>query len=95
MARGVEDLQIEYQTAAGVPPVAGAWDNQPPVAVTGAWNSIVRRVRITLSARANAPNLQGASRAAGVAQDAVRGQLSTVITPRTAFQELQMGSQIR
>jgi hypothetical protein len=88
VARGVEDLQIEYQADA-------AWDNQPPVAITGAWNSIVRRVRITLSARANAPNLQGASRAAGVAQNAVRGQLSTVITPRAAFQELQMGSQIR
>ena len=88
VARGVEDLQIEYQADA-------AWDNQPPVAITGAWNRIVRRVRITLSARANAPNLQGASRAAGVAQNAVRGQLSTVITPRAAFQELQMGSQIR
>ena len=88
MARGIEDLQIEYQADA-------AWDNQPPVAITGAWNSLVRRVRITLSARANAPNLQGASRAAGVASNAVRGQLSTVVTPRAAFQELQMGSQIR
>lgn len=95
VARGIEDLQIEYQTATGTPPVAGAWENQPPTVTSGDWNSLVRRVRITLSARANAPNLQGATTAAGVPVDAVRGQLSTVVTPRAAFQELQIGSQIR
>ncbi len=95
VARGIEDLQIEYQAATGAPPVAGAWDNQPPAVTSGDYNSLVRRVRITLSARATAPNLQGATTAAGVAVDAVRGQLSAVITPRAAFQELQMGSQIR
>jgi hypothetical protein len=65
------------------------------VVTSGDYNSLVRRVRITLSARATAPNLQGATRAAGVAVDAVRGQLSAIITPRAAFQELQMGNQIR
>ena len=88
VARGIEDFQVEYQAA-------GAWDNQPPAVTAGDWNSLVRRVRITLSARASAQNLQGATTAAGAAPDAVRGQLSTVITPRAAFQELQMGSQIR
>ena len=88
VARGIEDLQVEYQTT-------GAWANQPPVATQGDWTSLVRRVRVTLSARATAPNLQGAATGGGGAPTAVRGQLSTVITPRTAFQELQMGSQIR
>lgn len=88
VARGIEDLQVEYQAA-------GAWDNQPPVAITGTWTTLVRRVRITLSARAALPNLQGATTAAGGAPNAVRGQLSTVVTPRAAFEELQMGNQIK
>jgi hypothetical protein len=65
------------------------------VSTTNDWTSIVRQVRITLSARAAAANLQGQTTAAGGAPNAVRGQLSTTITPRAAFQELQMGSQIQ
>ena len=54
----------------------------------------MRQVRITLSARASAANLQGET-AAGGGPDAVRGQLATVVTPRAAFNELQMGGQIQ
>jgi prepilin-type N-terminal cleavage/methylation domain-containing protein len=89
VARGIEDLQIEYRGGAGV------WQNDPPIATTNDWTSLVRQVRITLSARATAPNLQGQTRAGGGAPDAVRGQLQTVVTPRAAFLELQMGSQIQ
>ena len=39
------------------------------------------------------PNLQGETAGAGGAPDAVRGQLSTDVAPRAAFNELQMGSQ--
>ncbi len=83
VARGIEDMQIEYLDGTGV------WANSPPLSVPGSWDSIVRRVRISLSARASAANLQGATTVAG-GPDAVRGQLATVITPRAAFQELQM-----
>jgi prepilin-type N-terminal cleavage/methylation domain-containing protein len=89
VARGIEDLQVEYM------PGDLLWHNQPPVSTTNDWTSIVRQVRITLSARAAAANLQGQTTAAGGAPNAVRGQLSTTITPRAAFQELQMGSQIQ
>jgi prepilin-type N-terminal cleavage/methylation domain-containing protein len=89
VARGIEDLQIEYL------PGDLAWHNQPPLSTTNDWNSLVRQVRITLSARASAVNLQGQTTAGGGAPNAVRGQLGTTITPRAAFQELQMGGQIQ
>jgi hypothetical protein len=90
VARGIEDLQIEYRF--GVP--APAWANRPPPSTTDDWSSLVREVRISLSARAGAPNLQGQTNAPN-APAAVRGQLVTVVAPRAAFNELQMGSQIQ
>ena len=91
VARGIEDLQIEYQAGAN----ATVWTNRPPLVVTNTWDSLVRQVRITLSARAQAPNLQGAQRAGGTGPDAVRGQLTTVVVPRQAFNELQIDKQIQ
>ena len=84
VARGIEDLQIEYFDG------NGAWQNQPPVSVPGDWNSLVRRVRISLSARVSALNLAGESAGGAAGPQAVRGQLSTVVTPRASFFELQM-----
>jgi len=91
VARGIEDLQVEYQ--AGADPAA--WTNRPPTVVSDAWDSLVRQVRITLSARAAAANLQGETTSAGAGPRAVRGQLSTVVAPRTALNELQMQQKIK
>ena len=55
---------------------------------------MVREVRITISARVSAPNLQGETTSEG-GPDAVRGQLTTVVAPRAALNELQMGGQIQ
>jgi prepilin-type N-terminal cleavage/methylation domain-containing protein len=92
VARGIEDLQLEYRAGA---PDLGAWSNQPPVSAATDWNTLVREVRITLSARATAVNVAGQTDAGGGAPQAVRGQLVTVVAPRAAFGELQMGSQIQ
>jgi prepilin-type N-terminal cleavage/methylation domain-containing protein len=89
VARGIEDLQIEYM------PGDNLWHNRPPLSVPDDYASLVRQVRITLSARASAANLAGQTTAGGGAPVAVRGQLSTTVTPRAAFNELQMGSQIQ
>lgn len=89
VARGIEDMQVEYRDGNGV------WSNQPPVVITNDWTTLVRQVRITLSARATAINLQGETTAGGGAPNAIRGQLTSVIVPRPTFNELQMGSQIR
>jgi hypothetical protein len=88
VARGIEDLQVEYQseTAPGVV----AWANEPPISILDNWTTLVRQVRITLSARATAANLQGETTAAGGAPNAVRGRLATVVAPRAAFTDLQM-----
>jgi prepilin-type N-terminal cleavage/methylation domain-containing protein len=92
VARGIEDLQIQYFAGA-----AGPWADAPPVVTSGTYDSLVRQVRIRLSARAAAANLSGEQNVAagGTGPRAVRGQLSTVVTPRAAFDELQMGGQIR
>jgi prepilin-type N-terminal cleavage/methylation domain-containing protein len=89
VARGIEDLQLEYLAGDGL------WRNRPPLSVANSWTTLVRRVRITLSARVTAANLQGESVAGGAGPDAVRGQLITEVAPRAAFNELQIGGQIQ
>jgi hypothetical protein len=83
VARGIEELQVQYLTTAGV------WSNTPPISMANDWTTLVQKVRITLSARTSAANLLGQSTAAG-GPNAVRGQLITEITPRAAFNEMQM-----
>jgi hypothetical protein len=89
IARGIEDLQIEYRAGDGV------WRNRPLPTAVDDWVSLVREVRITLSARASAANLQGQTMAEGAGEDAVRGQLTTVVAPRAAINELRIGGQIQ
>ena len=90
VARGIEDLQIEYMGGDNV------WRSQPPASVATDWTTLVRQVRITLSARATiGGNVQGQTQAGGGAPDAIRGQLSTTVTPRAAFFELMMGGRVR
>jgi hypothetical protein len=103
VARGIEDLQVEYQDG------LGNWTNTPPTAIpcgppgiTGgcatqaAFDAIVRQVRITLSARVVTQNLQGSQSAAGAgAPVRIRGQLVSIVQPRAAMTALEMGNQIR
>jgi hypothetical protein len=98
VARGIEDLQVEYMDG------GGAWSNRPSDLSAGGdacgvnpplpsnptcapqAASIVRQVRVTLSARSMAVNLQGETRDGNqtVGSEAIRGQLQAVITPRAA-----------
>jgi hypothetical protein len=88
IARGVEDLQVEYLNGAGWQDLpgtiscAGACD--PPD--QAALDSLVQRVRVRLSARALAANLAGQSTSA--VGNALRGQLATEIAPRAAVATL-------
>ena len=94
LALGVEDLQVEYLNAAG-------WQDQPGgiscatattacgdtcQAVATDFDTIVRRVRVRLSARALAANLTGQTTSA--VGNAPRGQLVTEIAPRPAVATL-------
>jgi len=89
VARGIEDLQVEYLDG------TAAWMNEPRAVTAGDWTSLVRRVRVTLSARVTAANLQGELQAGGAGPNAIRGQLVTEVSPRAALNELQMGNQFK
>jgi prepilin-type N-terminal cleavage/methylation domain-containing protein len=76
VARGIEDLQVEYLNG------SGEWTPTPGTVRSPSYETLVRQVRVTLSARALAPRLAGeTSSAAGTA---LRGQLTSVIAPRAA-----------
>lgn len=107
IARGIEDLQVEYlslnSVAAGTP-----WLNAPVLITDGAAagpGDIVTGVRVTLWARAigerpqvaNNPgdNLAGESRAAGNLVRAVRGSFVSSMAPRAAQEALAVTGQWR
>lgn len=103
VARGIEDLQVEYMDSGGVwmnAPNAAVPCAQPagPCTVVGSYDPIVRQVRVTLSARVvGSPGVvaQGASAAAGTGPVAIRGQLVSVTQPRPAVVALELGDQVR
>jgi prepilin-type N-terminal cleavage/methylation domain-containing protein len=79
VARGVEDMQVEYQ-------LGGAWQDTPGVVAAANFNTITQQVRVRLSARAESRNIQGATNAAGAGVPAaMRGQLVSVGVPRAAL----------
>jgi prepilin-type N-terminal cleavage/methylation domain-containing protein len=90
VARGIEDLQIRYRNGASWPNFVD--DPLPPVSCAGTCstptlsdlNTIVRDVQITVWSRAVAANLSGQTTAAG-GPNAVRGQLTTTVSPRAAL----------
>jgi hypothetical protein len=96
VARGIEDMQVQYLD--GTP----AWTDAPPAVNVGQvmsvpkiLTSVTRQVRVTLSARSLAPVLQGATNAGNAAApQALRGQLVSEITPRAAAVALQLGGAI-
>jgi type II secretory pathway pseudopilin PulG len=88
IARGIEDLQVQYQDGPAF--TANNWLGTPRVANAADVGTIVRRVRVTLSARALAINLQGES--ASAQGNAVRGRLVGITSPRGALINLQMAS---
>lgn len=86
VARGIEDLQVLYQTGTDAT-IAANWNPRPFTPQTGAPLTVVRRVRITLAARSMVEGLQGETESSGV--KAVRGQLVTEAAPREALLGLQ------
>jgi hypothetical protein len=87
VARGIEDLQVQYRNGTGV------WTDTPGAVTCPAGgpcppansNTIVREVRVTLTARALGANLQGASQPTTGAARAPRGQLTSTTSPRSAL----------
>jgi hypothetical protein len=84
VAKGIEDMQIRYFTD------AAQWQDSPGVVQAQQYNTIVRQVQITLSARSTAANLQGQT--TSPVGSAVRGQLVSIVSPRAAQLALQQGN---
>jgi hypothetical protein len=80
VARGIEDLQVEYRNG------TGAWSSSPGPIVAGDYSKLVREVRLTLTSRVvNEGILEGESVPTAGAARAVRGQLTTTLTPRAVL----------
>ncbi len=90
IARGIEDLQVEYENGADWQDMPGLTSCEPNCVTPGPaeYARLIRRVRVTLSARSTEGNLVGQTTSA--VGNAVRGQLSTDIAPRAANTTLQL-----
>lgn len=85
IARGIEDLQVQYTTLQN----STTWlDNAPavpapaPIVPLGNWDDLTQQVRVTLTARSEARNIQGAMNDSSGANARIRGNLTSTGTPR-------------
>lgn len=79
IARGIEDMQVDYM-------VNGAWVATPAAVAVNAPATVTTQVRVALSARSEAPNIQGAiNPQAGTSAARLRGRLVSVAVPRSAL----------
>lgn len=108
IARGIEDMQVQYQSGNQWPATPNTWlddpgtpscdsagcSNDPVAPLASDYQTVVQRVKITLSGRA----LGGGTGLGGLTQGAVtsarRGQLTTIISVRSALVNLQSGPHI-
>lgn len=88
LASGVEDLQVQYRLG----PTGADWVDAAPPVLPGRVETIVREVRLTLSARAVGGSGGAGQNLAGESDSAqgrgLRGRLTTVVTPRAALDAL-------
>jgi prepilin-type N-terminal cleavage/methylation domain-containing protein len=78
VARGIEDLQVQYTQANGtVSPGA-------PAVVANNWASLTTQVQVTLASRSEAPNVQGATTDANLGNK-MRGSLTWAGSPRSTL----------
>ena len=93
IARGIEDLQVQYENATGWQEEPGSIDCGAATGCTSPaqadYDRLVRRVRVRLSARVTESG-RFAGESTSAVGTAVRGQLSTEIAPRAAATTLQM-----
>jgi prepilin-type N-terminal cleavage/methylation domain-containing protein len=82
VARGIEDLQVQYTNA------AGASSNGAPAVVANNWGSLVTQVQVTLSSRSEARNVQGAT--GDAIGNRMRGSLTWAGSPRSTLMALAL-----
>jgi prepilin-type N-terminal cleavage/methylation domain-containing protein len=100
IARGIDDLQVEYTPAcdpAAVPPIPCVEQDNAPVVdrATPDYGTLTQSVKVTLSARSEAQNVAGeqlpaANAVAAGQRAALRGQLTSTGSPRAALTQLSV-----
>jgi prepilin-type N-terminal cleavage/methylation domain-containing protein len=91
LARGIENLQVEYLRADGDPNVAASWTANAPAVVSPQFPSLITQVRVRLAARSEARNIQGSTTSA-TGGSAIRGTLVSSASPRATLQNLTLAS---
>ncbi|HVR72200.1 MAG TPA: prepilin-type N-terminal cleavage/methylation domain-containing protein [Vicinamibacteria bacterium] len=89
IARGIENLQVQYVRADVDPTIAANWVDGAPVTVPATPGSLISQVRVTLAARSEAENVQGMTDAPS-ARAALRGQLTATASPRSTLTALSI-----
>jgi type II secretory pathway pseudopilin PulG len=84
VARGIEDMQVEYATAADA---SNVWRNGAPLVVNNNYGSVITRVRVSLAARGEVTRVQGqgATNANAGATQYMRSRLTSTGSPRAAL----------
>jgi Tfp pilus assembly protein PilW len=84
VARGIEDMQVQYTQADGTLSPGGASPNGAPVVTPGNFNTMITQVQVTLSSRSEARNISGMTADANLGTR-LRGQLTYTGSPRAAL----------
>jgi type II secretory pathway pseudopilin PulG len=79
VAKGIEDLQVRYTMA------DGSEEDIPATVLEGNYNTLVKEVRVTLTARSEAANLAGGKAGGNAPDPKFRGKMVSVGTPRAAL----------
>ena len=87
IARGIENLQVQY-TQASTP---NTWVNGAPTVVRDNYPTLIQQVRVTLAARSEAANIQGATNPGAAGPARIRGSLTSTGSPRAALIHLARG----
>jgi type II secretory pathway pseudopilin PulG len=82
VARGIEDLQVQY-TQANATVTPDVSNTGAPLVVANNWGSLVTQVQVTLSSRSEAQNIQGVT--ADAIGNRIRGRLTWAGSPRSTL----------
>jgi hypothetical protein len=89
IARGIENLQVQYLTATSDPSVPANWLDNAPVVVLNTYPSLITQVRVQLAARSEAQNIAGATTSAS-GGNAIRGTLVSSGSPRATLMNISL-----
>lgn len=89
LARGIENLQVQYLLVGGDPNNPADWFDNAPVVVSPNYPTLITQVRVLLAARSEAQNIAGATTSAS-GPDAIRGSLMSSASPRATLMNISL-----